>query len=648
METYGGGAPWLGKLRGLGIWSPDNDLYGFVPCDGSEESRKRIIDAVKTWKEGTVLVGHNAKYELHWLGFTREDLKRFKLFDTMVAEHLLQEEYSKDLGSLEARYLQTTTKKSLLALSEDYGGIQRIDNWPFRLVAEYCKNDCRITYLVAERQTALLKAQGMASLFGRQMHYLKALYAIEARGLVLDLQHRQTTVEKAELLLERAAEAIEVELRKYNAEPLKTYNSPKAVSKLLYETLGIPKPQCPESLKKSPKAKAYASTCTGKDLLKQLNHPVPALILEWKSIKILIGYMTSYMKFQEPASQSQFAHTFQGIDDLDAKYSVIHSTFNQTGTVTGRLSSVRPNLQQVKAKYAGQKYDTEKDDEGKGIGFGVRPIFCARPGFKLASIDYKQMEVVVFAALSKDEKLLEIVQAGGDAHELTAADMSTPTSPVTRKDAKTINFGVLYGLGIPGLAALLGTNEDVAGMKYAAYLNHYKGVRPWMNQVAMELLNYGYVTYWSGRKRRIPHKSLHYRGVNALVQGGCADIVAEATVAIDKYLGDLGYDDGIVAIIHDEFLVELRDDEYLDAKIQNIQNLMAVPHAVGIPLLTDVETGFRWNAASDNEDRTKYKDGLRDFLDKEPFHKQPKMKKAYRNADDFSELEELIFGESHE
>lgn len=677
VETTGGNLPWLGRLVGLGVWAPDEDVYGYVPCDGTVESYNAIKHAVSTWKESAFLIGHNAKYELHWLGFTREQLAKYRIFDTMVAEHLLREELTKDLGSLEARHMGTSTKAGYLSASDQYGGIKNIVEWPVRLAGAYCENDCRITYIVAELQTKLLKQQRLSKLFGRQMRYLKALYAIEARGLLLDKGYLYASRERAESLLLKAEEAIEHVLSRYNLSPLKTYNSPKAVSKMLYEDLAIPKPVCPPSLMKSPKAAAYKSTCTGKDLLKTLKHPVIKPLLEWKSIKILIGYMNAYLKFQEPSENSLFADLCPPQNMIKARlgtalgqdfqFAVIHSSFNQTGTVTGRLSSVRPNLQQVKSKYAGQMYDTELDEDGEGKGFGVRPAFIARDGYKLYSIDYKQMEVVVFAALSRDPRLLEIVTTGEDAHELTAAGMSTEKSVVTRKQAKTINFGVLYGLGIPGLASLLGVDEEVAQMLYNQYLATYSQVRPWMNAISEELNATGEVSYWSGRKRRIPNRNLHYRGVNSLVQGGCADIVAEAAIGIDEYLGSYGDNDGIVAIIHDEFLIELKQDDNVGAKIAKIQELMSVPHAVGIPLLTDVEVGYRWNAAYDSDDLLRFtteasfyaaemRDGTLDqerfdsALDKAKGIKKPSQRKAKARAKEEDENTSLndYLGESEQ
>lgn len=670
VETSGGHQPWLGELVGLGIWSPDNNVYGYVPCGEGYSSRDEIIAAVKTWQPGTYLIGHNLKYELHWLGFTKEELKQYSVFDSMVAEHLLNEELQKDLGSLESRHLLTRSKKAMLEYAaEHYGGIKNIREWPVKLSADYCQNDCRITYDVAALQVSFLKAEGLDKLFKKQMAYLKELYGIEARGVVLDKQQLYENMRRAHSILQAVEEDLRIALKKYNLKPLRTYNSPKAVSNLLYVDLGISKPECPPSLRKSPKAKAYASTCTAKEILSQLAHPVARLILEWKSIKILMGYMKAYIKFEDAETSPLYPHgkkqerVTSWLDGLvgtsETRYGIIHSSFNQAGTVTGRLSSTRPNLQQVKAKYVGKDRDTAHNNEG----FGVRSVFCARDGYVLLSIDYKQMEVVVFAALSRDPKLLEIVKTGQDAHALTAVEMYGVMSDNNRKNSKTINFGVLYGLGIPGLAQLLRCSEDEAANHMAKYLGTFAMVRPWMTEVANELAMNNYVTYWSGRRRRIPNRNLHYRGVNALVQGGCADIVADAAVAVGKYLDKQGDGEGIVAIIHDEFLIELKwptplksidilpsienaPDE-IKKKIKDIGELMAVPEAVGIPLLTDPEYGHRWNA-SENDDR-------RDFFSSIEMHNgtseeqrksneahhnlrfgKPKLRKADRATDDFT------------
>lgn len=595
VETSGGHYPWLGNFVGLSVWCPDSNVYGYVSCSEIEQ-HVQINDAVKTWKQGSYLIGHNLKYELHWLDFTFEQLEKYHIFDTAVGEHLLNEELTKDLGSLETRYLKSKSKKGLLAESEEFGGIKHVDKWPLRLVAEYCQNDSRITYEVAKLQIPRLKQEQLTTILTHQMNYLRELYLIERRGIVLDMGYVSSNLEKANEILDIISKEINEELVEQNIKPPTKLSSSKQVSELLYTDLKIPKPVCPPNLKNSPKAKMYTSTCTAKALLQILDHPVANQILEWKSVRILVSYMEKYSEFQNlnysQNNQEQIilnTKTKKGHEQIvQQRFVSMHAGYNLTGTVTGRLSCSKPNMQQVKSKYVGASYDKDK------VGFGVRPCFIARPGFKIMSIDYKQMEVVIFAMLSRDPKLLEIIATGQDAHDLTAILMFGSTDEAKRKFAKTINFGILYGLGIPGLAMLLGVDEQEAGRLVSLYLATFSQARPYMNSVATQLANTGYVRYWSGRKRRIPSRHLHYTGVNAEVQGGCADIIARAIVDIGKFLRKQAKGEGILAIIHDELLIEICDDAFITDTIKKIQELMSVEYAFGIPLKTDVEISSRW------------------------------------------------------
>jgi DNA polymerase-1 len=596
VETQGGSLPWLGTLVGLSVWCPDSNVYGYVPCDGSQEQHSEIIEAVKTWTDGSYLIGHNIKYELHWLDFSFEDLARFKVYDTAVGEHLINEEYTKDLGSLEARYLKTKTKKGLLEEATPFGGIKNLRKWPVRLAAEYCQNDSRITYEVAKFQIPKLKSEDLSDLLIHQTEYLRELYAIEHRGIVLDMKYVEDNMKKADYFLHTIYNIISIELSKVGVQPIKNFRSAQQLSKLLYTDLGIPKPICPPNLINSPKAKAYTSTCTSKPILQQIKHPVISRILDWKAVTILLSYMQKYHQFQKltPITDEQTLVSVIGKKKQVSQVSqnrfvTIHANFNLTGTVTGRLSCSKPNMQQVKSKYVGAEYDVD------GIGFGVRPCFIARPGYEIMSIDYKQMEVVIFAMLSLDPRLLEIIATGQDAHDLTAILMFGYTDEKRRKEAKTINFAILYGLGIPGLAMLLGSTEQEAGRLVALYLATFSQARPYMQSVATRLANTGYIRYWSGRKRRISSRAFHYKGVNAEVQGGCADIIARAIVDVGKFLREKGDDEGILAAIHDELLIEIKAEQpNKEAFIEKIQELMSVPYAFGIPLKTDVEIGKRW------------------------------------------------------
>lgn len=569
VETTGGHAPHLGSLVGLGVWCEDSGIIGFIATKNAEELRKIIVE---TWKPGSWLIAHNLKYEARWLGLTARELKRFNLYDTAVAEHLLNENIMKDLASVETRRLRTKTKRTILDFAKEDGyKISDVSKWPTNLLADYCVNDCRLTYYISREQVTLLRMERLENLFSRLMQYLRIVHGAEQRGMFIDETSIRMLRDKLTSLEKTMDERWKTALREAGVTREVNYNSPQQLSELLYQDLNLPKPAVPDELKNSPKAKKYSSTATGKEILAKLGHPIADMILEIKKLHKIDGYLESYIKLGEPVDG--------GI--------VLHPDFNITGTVTGRLSAANPNLQQVPAKPVATKIDPE------GVGVDLRKIFHARPGYLLASIDYQQMEAVVFGLLAKDPTMTKLIEEGGDLHKATAKLLFGEYDDRKRKVVKTLNFGLLYGLGRAGLAESLDVSLEESDRLMDDYLDLFPRARPYMEEVAAELRNRGYVRYWSGRKRRIEDRRFHYRGVNAIVQGGCADALAEAVLRVERVLEREG--GHLIALIHDELLLEVPKTNYEEVT-KKIQEAMSIEDVFGIPLRTDCEIDLMWSS----------------------------------------------------
>lgn len=565
VETVGGHAPHLGDLVGTSVWAPDAGVMGYLPGDHWKAFRRLMM---RTWEPGSWLIAHNLKYEARWLGLSETDLDRFRLFDTAVAEHLIDENLVKDLGSVELRRLGTQTKANYMVLAKKKGlKIADVTAWPLALLSDYCLNDCRITFEIAKRQGPLLREEGADKLFMRLMSYLRLIHGAEQTGMLIDEERLDWTDHQLRVGIDlEQAEWAEL-LTEYGVTKAVNHRSPQQLSKLLYEDLGIPKPEMPEELRNSPKANKYTKTATSKELLQGLRHPVATKVLRIKKLVKVQGYVQSYRDLGEPTSG--------GI--------VVHPDFNITGTVTGRLSCSNPNLQQV----PGEALDT-------AVGaIGVREIFRARPGYDLVSIDYQQMEAVVFGILARDPTMIKLIRQGGDIHVATAKLLFGEYNKDRRRVVKTLNFGLLYGLGRPGLAEMLGVDLETSNRLMEGYLRLFPRARPFMGEVAAQLGRRGFVRYWSGRKRRIKNPKQHYKGVNSVIQGGCADVLAEAVIRVDRVIRPQG--GYLISFVHDELLMEIPTEVNKDPTLLvDIQKAMSMEDAFGIALGTDPKIGSHW------------------------------------------------------
>lgn len=557
------------RSLGMGVVSPDSGVRGFLPA--SAASPEQIRSMMYTWEPGSWVMAHNLKFELALLRPERDLLDRLNWYDTQVAEHLLREDGRLDLGACEMRHFRTSSKRSLLAQADEYGGIKNVADWPLELVSEYCINDCHLTDAIARDQAPELRRQNLTRLMAESMRYVLTLYEIERYGMAVDIEAKERMSQKIDRLLSSGERRLADELASHGLKPI-NYRSAKQLSKLMYQDLGLPWPEMPPELAGSPKAVKYNSTRTDQMFLEQLSyHPVVDLISQYKKVATIRSYMASYEQL--------------GI--VEAGQLVLHPSFNPTGTVTGRLSCSSPNLQQVSDKEVGIGLSED------GSGLRLRTIFTARPGRMLVSIDYQQMEVVLFAILSQEPTMIQMVRTGKDMHEQVAALIFGKYDPARRKIVKTLNFGLLYGLGTAGLAEMLGVPIPEAQQLMALYMSRFPMVRPWMTEIEEQLKQVNYVRYWSGRKRRIRDHRLFYRGVNAVVQGGCADVLMRSANRVADYLRSSGSGQ-IVALVHDEILMEI-DRETLQRDITEIKRIMRVEDLLGVPFNVDVEIGSHWS-----------------------------------------------------
>jgi DNA polymerase-1 len=345
-------------------------------------------------------------------------------------------------------------------------------------------------------------------------------------------------------------------------------NSPKQLGDVLFNKLNLPKPV------KYGKGKTIS---TAVDVLENLaaDHEVPRLVLEYRQLSKL---------------KSTYVDTLPAL--LSATTGRLHTTFEQTGTATGRLFSANPNLQNIPIR-------TE-------LGREIRAAFTAEPGHVLLAADYSQIELRLLAHFSNDPLLVEAFRRGDDIHTLTAAQVfGVPPLMVTpdhRRQAKVVNFGIVYGLSAFGLSQQLGIEPSEAKQFINAYFDRYKGVRAFIDNTLDEARRNQKVETLFGRIRPIPDingKNANQRGfaertaVNTPLQGTAADLIKIAMIRIDEAIRDRGLKSRMTLQVHDELVFEVPEAE-LDGMRSLVREYMEKVHPLAVPLVVEIGVGQNW------------------------------------------------------
>ncbi|MFN3534808.1 MAG: DNA polymerase, partial [Desulfatiglandales bacterium] len=350
-------------------------------------------------------------------------------------------------------------------------------------------------------------------------------------------------------------------------------NSPQQLSYVLFEKLKLP------TLKKTEKTKAFSTNVKVLNQLASGPHRLPKLILEYRTLaKLRSTYLDSL------------------VDLINPKTGRLHTSFNQTVTATGRLSSSNPNLQNIPVR-------------GE-VGREMRKGFIAPEGFLLLSADYSQIELRIFAHYSEDPKLVEAFWKGEDIHERTAMeifDLKDPSlvTPDKRRMAKAINFGIIYGMGPQKLSEELNIDIKLAKAYLEAYYERYPGVLRYRKETVEKARRDGYVTTLFNRRRYLPHIGSENKGlmseaeraaINTPIQGTAADLIKKAMVNIRDRFRKEGLGAKILLQVHDELLFEVPEGELEKTKKAVVEEMEGV-YRLKVPLKVDVGYGRNWYEA---------------------------------------------------
>ncbi len=421
---------------------------------------------------------------------------------------------------------------------------------------------------IAGRIAATLRGEveqaGLAKLYEEMdLPLVPVLARMEHAGVKIDTAAlAQMSSELEREIAAKAKEIYEVAGMEFNV------GSPKQLGDVLFNRMNLPKPV------KYGKGRTIS---TAVDVLEELaeSHPIARMVLDYRQLtKLKSTYVDALPALINPASGR------------------LHTTFGQTGTATGRLSSANPNLQNIPIR-------TE-------LGRGIRAAFIAEPGHVLLTADYSQIELRLLAHFSHDPLLVEAYRRGDDIHTLTASQVfGVPPLMVTpdhRRQAKVVNFGIVYGLSAFGLSQQLGIETSEAKQFIAAYFEKYSGVRTFIDKTLEEARRDMKVKTLFGRARPIPDinsKNANQRGfaertaVNTPLQGTAADLIKIAMIRIDAALRERGMKSRMTLQVHDELVFEVPEKE-VEAMQPLVREHMEKVHALAVPLQVDMGVGANW------------------------------------------------------
>jgi DNA polymerase-1 len=538
------------------------------PEAGPQLDRDWVLERLRPLLEDAdqAKVGQNLKYDMSVLANHAITLRGIA-FDTMLESYVLDSTATRhDMDSLSLKYLNHKTIHY-----EDVAGKGAkqvsFDQVPLAQAGPYAAEDADITLQLHQTLWPKLEVEPrLADLFRNiEMPLVPVLSRMERHGVLVDadMLARQSD-ELAQRLADIEQQAFAVAGDSFNL------SSPKQIQTILFEKLGLP------VLKKTPKG----APSTAEEVLAELAHdyPLPKLILEHRGMSKLKSTYTDKLP--------------QRIDPHSGR---VHTSYHQAVASTGRLSSSEPNLQNIPIR----------SEEGRRI----RQAFVAPAGYTLLAADYSQIELRIMAHLSGDPGLLQAFASGEDVHRATASEVfGVPLEQVTteqRRSAKAINFGLIYGMSAFGLGRQLNIGRNAAQEYVDLYFARYPGVQAFMERTREQAREQGYVETVFGRRLYLPdinHRNGQRRqyaertAINAPMQGTAADIIKRAMIAVDHWIEDSGLDLRLIMQVHDELVLEIRDDLLEQARAE-IDRLMVGVADLKVPLVVDIGSGCNWDQA---------------------------------------------------
>ena len=488
------------------------------------------------------------------------------LHDTLLQSYVLESHKPHNMDDLASRHLgvKTITFEEVAGKGANQIGFDQVS---VERAAEYAAEDADITLQLHQALYPQIEKDAKLAKIYREieMPVMVVLQKMERNGVLLDgalleAQSRELGIKMMD---------IEAAAHKHAEQPF-NLNSPKQIQEILFGKLGI------KPVKKTP----TGAPSTDEDALEQLalDHPLPKLLLEYRGIaKLKSTYTDKLPRMVNPRTGR------------------VHTNYAQAVAITGRLASNDPNLQNIPVRTA----------EGRRI----REAFIAPPGSRIVSADYSQIELRIMAHISRDASLLKAFAAGEDIHRATAAEIFSLELPAVdveqRRYAKVINFGLIYGMSVYGLAGQLGIERAAAQQYMDRYFARYPGVAEYMRVTREQAREQGYVETVFGRRLWLPEirssngmrrQGAERAAINAPMQGTAADLIKLAMIAVQGWLEADQLKSKLIMQVHDELVLEVPDAE-MDVVKKRLPELMGGVAALAVPLVVDVGTGPNWDKA---------------------------------------------------
>jgi len=560
------------RLVGISLAVKPNLGY-YIPVGhkiGKQLEMKKVFDALSEPLTNPDIgkAGHNLKYD--YLVLKRAGLKISPLsFDTMIAEWLINPA-SRNLGLKNLSWVRLGYEMTHIEELIGKGrGQKTMDQVPISEAAGYAAADAAICLrLIPQLRKELQEHQAEKLFREMEMLLIPVLAAMEEAGIKLDEnffdRFSQELEDKLGEIESRIHEAVGYEFN---------LNSTQQLSEALFESMGL---EPPDRARKT--ASGHYSTAASVLEAMSGQHPVIDWVLEYRELEKLRSTYVDALPEQ-----------------INPETGRVHTSFNQTGTVTGRIASSDPNLQNIPTR-------TE-------IGRRVRNGFIAREGWQLLAVDYSQIELRIVAHMSQDEAMLAAFRAGQDIHATTAAAVNgielDEVTPQMRRHAKAINFGLIYGMSAYGLTNATDLTLAEAENFIETYFEEFPGVKSYLDGIRETAAKQGYVETLLGRRRYFPNlargASYNIRqreereAINAPIQGTAADIIKIAMLRLSDEIEQAGLKAEMLLQVHDELIFEVPEEE-LEKTTDLVQQVMEGAYKLDIPLSTDAKAGASWGA----------------------------------------------------
>ncbi|MHA3892950.1 DNA polymerase I [Acinetobacter sp. GXMZU3951] len=559
----------VAEMVGFSIAFDAEDAY-YVPLAHDYEGapvqleRDQVLAQIKPILENPEIkkIGHHLKYDAHIFANHGIELQGW-YFDTMLASYVLNSVATRhgmdDVARLYLSHL-TTTYEEVAGKGVKQKTFNQIE---IETAAHYAAEDAHVTFRLYEVLDKKLKAHPelINILHNIEVPVARVLTHMEENGIQLDLQFLDHLGEDFSKTMQNLENQItELAGQSFNV------SSPKQVGEILFEKLGL----------KGGKKTSTGQYSTSESILEKIDHPISALILDYRGLsKLKSTYTDGLLKQANNATHR------------------VHTSYHQALTATGRLSSTDPNLQNIPVR--------------EEIGRQIRKAFIAPEGRVLLAADYSQIELRLMAHFSQDDALLDAFRHGQDVHRRTASEvLNIPLEQVThdqRRQAKAVNFGLLYGMSEFGLIRQLGFTREESQNYIKQYFHRYPGIYEYMQRTRQVALEQGFVETILGRRLYTPEidarnmmirKAAERAAINAPLQGSAADIIKMAMIEVDKMLPK---DQAKMLLqVHDELVFEV-DADIADELAPKLAEVMQSVLEISVPLLVEVGKGKNWDEA---------------------------------------------------